>query len=602
MADANQTQNDGLPPQAYPPAAQSAASGAGNPPPPMAQPVRQPAPGSPPQAQPLPTAQPIPTAQPVPHGGKRTAYPTPQAHGGQAHTPPAKTTQPAHPTPGNRPLPVPQQPVGNQPVPVAAGGVAVRELTPEQQAEEEAEQAPAVLKSAPPWLVSLIAHIFILIAAALFFIAQVGKDQVDIFVMNEYAEEEGKQLEEEILDFAPLDQIEFEEAALTPTNLQPVEDPFATPPKTDISFDATSSMSDEVSPNIGMALTGREAGMKQALLAAYGGNATTEAAVKNGLLWLKKQQRRDGSWSLLGPYKDPGNSENAVAATAMALLAYQGAGHTHESGEFKKQVADGWNWLLKQQHKDGSFVPRNAQHHHQLYTQAQATIALCELYGMTDDARFRDAAQRAVDYCIKAQSPEGGWRYNPRDGSDTSVTGWFVMALQSAMMAKLEVPSPTLTNINKFLDSVAVDGGRRYMYQPNKHENLAMCAEGLLCRQYLGWKQDDERLIDGVNRVVANPVDYNDENVYYWYYATQAAHHMEGEQWDRWNRVMRQKVPEAQVAKGPEAGSWNPTRDEWGARGAGRLFTTCLSIYMLEVYYRNMPIYAEAYKFRLQQF
>ena len=592
MADVNHPQDNGLPPPAHPPVAQPVASGNfGNTAPPIAQPV-PPQPGqAPPAAYPVPPTA-VPTTEPTPAGSARTAYPAPQVRRGQS----------PQPAPGNRPLPVPQRPVANQPVPLAASGVVVRELTPEQQAEEDADKPPVVLKSAPPWLVSLIVHIFILIAAALFFIAQVGKDQVDIFVMTQYAEEEGEQLEEEILDYAPLDQIEFDEAVLSPEDLQPVEDPLATPPKTDISLEPTSSMSDEVSPAIGFALTGREAGMKQALLAAYGGNATTEAAVKDGLLWLKKQQRRDGSWSLVGPYRDGGSSENAIAATAMALLAYQGAGHTHESGEFRKQVADGWNWLLKQQHKDGSFVPRNISHHHQLYTHAQATIALCELYGMTEDSRFRDAAQRAVDYCVKAQSPEGGWRYNPGEGADTSVTGWFVMALQSAMMARLEVPSPTLANINKFLDSVAVDGGRRYVYQQGKHENFAMCAEGLLCRQYLGWKQDDERLIDGVNRVVANPVDYDDENVYYWYYGTQAAHHMEGEQWNRWNRVMRQKVPENQVKSGPEAGSWDPNRDEWGARGAGRLFTTCLSIYMLEVYYRHLPIYAEVYKFRLQQF
>ena len=60
-----------------------------------------------------------------------------------------------------------------------------------------------------------------------------------------------------------------------------------------------------------------------------------------------------------------------------------------------------------------------------------ATIAICELYGMTGDEEFREPAQRAVDYCVEIQSPEGGWRYFPGTGSDLSVTGWFVMALQN---------------------------------------------------------------------------------------------------------------------------------------------------------------------------
>jgi hypothetical protein len=58
---------------------------------------------------------------------------------------------------------------------------------------------------------------------------------------------------------------------------------------------------------------------------------------------------------------------------------------------------------------------------------------------------------------------------------------------------------------------------------------------------------------------------------------------------------MRQAVPEAQVKKGPESGSWDPDGDKWGSYG-GRLYVTCLSIYMLEVYYRHLPIYS-GYKF-----
>jgi hypothetical protein len=61
--------------------------------------------------------------------------------------------------------------------------------------------------------------------------------------------------------------------------------------------------------------------------------------------------------------------------------------------------------------------------------------------------------------------------------------------------------------------------------------------------------------------------------------------------WKEWNEKLRQEVPAHQVRKGPEEGSWDPQGDVWGGHG-GRLYVTCLSIYMLEVYYRHLPIYS----------
>jgi hypothetical protein len=123
-----------------------------------------------------------------------------------------------------------------------------------------------------------------------------------------------------------------------------------------------------------------------------------------------------------------------------------------------------------------------------------------------------------------------------------------------------------------------------------------MTAEGLLCRQYLGWDRDNEALVRGANSLVSpeNLPSWNDRNVYYWYYATQVLHHMEGENWKTWNTAMKKELPSRQEKRGPEKGSWHPTEpdpDRWGYQG-GRLFVTCLSIYMLEVYYRHLPIYS----------
>jgi hypothetical protein len=191
---------------------------------------------------------------------------------------------------------------------------------------------------------------------------------------------------------------------------------------------------------------------------------------------------------------------------------------------------------------------------------------------------------------MSIQAPEGGWRYEPTVDSDMSVTGWFVMAMQSAKMAGLEVKSPVFAHIEEFLDSVAREGGSQYAYRLRDGATLSLSAEGLLCREYLGWKHDDPRLGAGVDYISANPPDWGKRNVYYWYYATQVLHHYEGKPWQVWNDEMRKLLPEKQVKSGKERGSWDPDGDRWG-RDGGRLYVTCLSLYIMEVYYRHLPLY-----------
>jgi hypothetical protein len=122
-----------------------------------------------------------------------------------------------------------------------------------------------------------------------------------------------------------------------------------------------------------------------------------------------------------------------------------------------------------------------------------------------------------------------------------------------------------------------------------------MTAEALLCRQYLGWKHDDPRLLKGVAYLVEHTIGNSNNDVYYWYYATQVCHHMEGEAWTRWNAAMKRELPAQQVKSGAESGSWSPRGDEWGDQ-YGRLYKTCLSTYNLEVYYRHLPIYTKVFE------
>ena len=547
------------------------------------------------QAVPFP-AVPVPAApRPV-----QPALPQPVQPTAPRPVQPAAVAAPAAPRPIPAPAPAPR-PLANRPVPAPARPVPVTAkpgadgpVVSEQGKDEEAKTDEVTQKAAqkaPPWLVSLVIHMVLIIILALLTIPGLIENQIEIEIV--YAEELGEQVLDDTLQSPESLDMSVDVPALS-FDIKPADDPLAAPPELPDNFlEATVATDSIEAPSIGLALTGREAGAKKALLAAYGGNATTEAAVRAGLEWLKKQQKQDGGWSLTGPYPDPGGVENRCSATAMALLAFQGAGHTHQAGDFKKEVQRGWDYLLKMQNADGYFE-HEAAHHHRLYAQAQATIAICELYGMTKDEKYKKPAQLALDFAHKAQAPEGGWRYEPKIDSDTSVTGWYVMAMQSGRMAGLEVQSPAEESINKFLDKCTPNGAL-YSYKPGYETTLTMTAEGLLCRQYLGWKHDDERMRRGIDYLLTNTIDYGEQNVYYWYYATQACHHMDGDDWNRWNAVMRQAVPTAQVKTGAEKGSWSPAGDQWGAHG-GRLYVTCLSIYMLEVYYRHLPIY----KWRLQ--
>lgn len=355
-------------------------------------------------------------------------------------------------------------------------------------------------------------------------------------------------------------------------------------------------------PDVTRGLAGRTGASKESLLADGGGSAETEATVARALEWLVRKQGRDGLWSLQGPYPDGSNQENRLAATAMALLALQGAGHTTRDGQHREPVARGWRALLKAQTDDGVFDLGRMPDQHSMYAHAQATIAVCELLGMTGDEAIRPAAQRALGYCLAAQMPDGGWRYRPpqpggENKGDMSVTGWFMMALKSGEMAGLAVPSETYERLGKFLDAVFISAEKGYGYQiiPNQkvvQVRPALTAEALLCRQYMGWQRDDPRLGAGIDLLFRElPLEfaYPHKNIYAWYYTTQVCHHAGGAAWRRWNDQMIRVLPASQVATGKEAGSWDPAHDQWGHFG-GRLFMTCLCTCMLEVYYRHLPL------------
>ena len=299
-------------------------------------------------------------------------------------------------------------------------------------------------------------------------------------------------------------------------------------------------------------------------------------------------------------FQNPGTVPGKVGATGLALLPFLGASYTHIGQPDKHQITvkRGLNYLIKHIGNDGKL--NDAGTHYTMYCHGIAACALAEAYGMTLDRRLKLPAQGAINFILSAQDPtQGGWRYAPRDDSDTSVVGWQIMALKSALLAELKVNPVVGISATKWLNTVQYDFaghdvgiGSKYGYKTPSGGTGATIAIGLLCRIYLGTSQLDPGLQRGLRYLEAEGPD--PKNMYYNYYATMFMYQCDGPTgtfWKSWNKKMRDQLIQTQQRQGPGAGSWY--FDDSHGRSGGRLYDTALSALTLEIYYRYLPMYAE---------
>jgi len=343
----------------------------------------------------------------------------------------------------------------------------------------------------------------------------------------------------------------------------------------------------------GGALAGRGRKARSRLAKERGGTPASENAVRMALAWLAAHQRRDGSWRFNhntelceGRCRNPGSIGSTTGATALALLPFLGAGHTHRSGDYQDAVQRGIYYLRSRLlvTDSGGDLQEGT-----MYAQALATIALCEAYAMTDDDGLLLPCQSALEFIINAQDPRGGgWRYIPREVGDTTSTGWHLMALKSGQMAGLGGYSPSFELAGKFLDHVQTDGGAMYGYRRGERKPTTT-AIGLLARMYTGWPRKQPALARGVKFLSHTGPSKTD--VYYNYYATQVLHHYEGRQWKAWNAKLRDFLVTSQATDDHERGSWHFAHEH--SKTAGRLYSTAMCAMTLEVYYRYLPLYGK---------
>ena len=475
--------------------------------------------------------------------------------------------------------------------------------------EDKLHWARRAFNQTPAWIVSLLAHILVLILMGLFYDTDTDDGEyITLSVVVGDADREGGNITnltpdaEDNYELPPPENIDPN----NPEEMEKVNQDREVAEQLQKDFDTNNANLpdiDSVKRRINEAtgtnktILARDPRVRKQVVAREGGTSATEAAVARGLEWLARHQEPAGHWSLHKfnahpgcTCQNPGQSITDAGATALALLPFLGAGQTHIAGMYKDEVRAGLDFLLDNQAPDGD-LSTGARGNTRLYTHGQAAIVLCEAYMMSGDQRLKQPAQNAITFIIAAQHHQGGWRYNPGQPGDTSVVGWQIMALQSARAAGLQVPNSVLQKANQFLNSVQAPN-QLYAYQPRVSPTHVMTAEAILCRYYLGHRRNASTIATGINHLIDNHLpNRSGENIYYLYYGTQVMHHYGGPEWDLWNDQMRELLISTQHSNGHRRGSWTPKENH--DRQGGRLYATAMAICCLEVYYRHLPIFRQ---------
>jgi hypothetical protein len=215
--------------------------------------------------------------------------------------------------------------------------------------------------------------------------------------------------------------------------------------------------------------------------------------VDAGLVWLARHQFDDGSWGArrlqekCGPTKCFVSADDHdgydVGITALATLAFLRAGHvpggtktifdplTKTTYKTAEVVTRALEWLRKGQIESGEFASAVESF---VYDEALAELAMSSVCALVKDDHWKDSAQRGANALVKAQRVDAsgkapwGWRYARRadapakslSDSDTSATGWCVVALAAAQSAGLEVDKQSLAGALAYLDSATGKDGK----------------------------------------------------------------------------------------------------------------------------------------------
>jgi hypothetical protein len=182
----------------------------------------------------------------------------------------------------------------------------------------------------------------------------------------------------------------------------------------------------------------------------------------------------------------------------------------------------------------------------------------------------------------KDERNQGGWRYHPGShDSDTSCSGWALMALRSAKLNGAAVPDQAIRDAVAYLHRHQMPGDGRFGYTNQDEHAISLTGMGLLCLELCG-EHGTERTRKSADWILRHFRDLpgSQFETYGNYYNAQALFQIGGRHWQEYARWMYATYLPKQDSDG-----------SWQSREAGRVYGTAMMILAFTVPWRQLPIY-----------
>ncbi len=307
--------------------------------------------------------------------------------------------------------------------------------------------------------------------------------------------------------------------------------------------------------------------------------------ISRGLDWIANSQSRLGHWSA-------NDGRYSTAMTALAGIALLQEGSTTTQGKYALNIRRAVDYLCSRSRSNGLIGEQKDDRY--TYGHGYSMLFLSQVLGEEEDEARRkeliNVLTKAVEFCGRAQTADGGWGYvSAKDGGgfdEGSTTITQVQGLRGCRNAGIPVPKEIIDKAIKYIHKCTLEEGAVQYSSKGGGPRPAITAAAIACLYNAG-DYDDKFVPKMLRYAESNLNNISNQGFGHWHYAhyyyAQVMYREGGEKWEKYrDQIYARLINEAAEDR---SGVF------WTQGYVGTIYTTAINLTILQLDKNILPIY-----------